>query len=60
MATIKYLLQSKANSTPIYLRLSLGRNKTLKRKTGLIIDPKYWSSKTGFPIAKDSQDFNYL
>jgi len=34
MATIKYLLQSKLDNAPIYLRLSLGRSNTLKRKTG--------------------------
>ena len=49
MATIKYLLQSKSKNAPIYIRLSLGRNKTFKRKTSLSIDPKEWSSKTGFP-----------
>ncbi len=52
MATIKYLLQSKKGNAPIYLRFSLGRNNTLKRKTGLTIDPKKWSTATGFPIAK--------
>jgi len=52
MATIKYLLQTKKESAPIYLRFSLGRNQTIKRKTGLIIDPKKWSATTGFPIAK--------
>ncbi len=43
MATIKYLLQSKSENAPIYLRLSLGRNKLYKRKTSLSINPKNWS-----------------
>lgn len=49
MATIKYLLQSKSSTAPIYLRLSLGKNKSYKRKTGFIYDYKKWSVKTGFP-----------
>ena len=43
MATIKYQLQSKSENAPIYLRLSLGRNKLYKRKTSLSINPKEWS-----------------
>jgi integrase len=43
MATIKYQLQSKSENAPIYLRLSLGRNKSYKRKTSLSINPKEWS-----------------
>ena len=65
MATIKYILQSKSESTPIYLRLSLGRVKgikkgdtpkfiSLKRKIGLYFNPKAWSSSTGFPKQNDA------
>jgi integrase len=43
MATIKYQLQSESENAPIYLRLSLGRNKLYKRKTSLSINPKNWS-----------------
>ncbi len=53
MATIKYLLQSNNESSNIYIRFSIGRGKTLKRKTGLVIDSKKWSKKTASPIAKD-------
>jgi len=49
MATIKYQLQSKSDNAPIYLRLSLGRAKSLKRKTSLSIDSKEWSATTGLP-----------
>ena len=53
--SIKYLIQSKGNSAPIYLRLSLGRGSVFKRKTGfiVIIEVKKWSKTTGLPIAKD-------
>jgi integrase len=53
MASIKYLLQSKKTSAPIYARLSLGRNLVFKRKTGLYINPHKWSNQTGFPKGKD-------
>ena len=56
MATIKYLLQSKSEIAPIYLRLSLGRVKgekskyiSFKRKTGLNINPKDWSIDKSLP-----------
>ena len=45
----QHLLQSKSDNAPIYLRLSLDKNKSLKRKTGLNIDPKDWSISTGLP-----------
>ena len=50
MATIKYLIQSKSENAPIYLRLSLGRKAgSEKRKTSLSINPKNWSKSTGMP-----------
>jgi integrase len=49
MATIKYLLQSKSSTAPIYLRLSLGKNFSPKRKTGYVFNYNKWSTKTGFP-----------
>lgn len=49
MATIKYLLQSKKESSQIYLRLSAGRNTNIKKKTEFVINPKEWSEKTSFP-----------
>lgn len=49
MATIKYLLQSDTSTAPIYVRLSLGRGNTLKRKTGYVIDAKAWSNSSGYP-----------
>lgn len=49
MATIKFLLQSKSDNAPIYLRLSISRNLVIKRKTGLFINPSNWSKATGLP-----------
>ena len=54
MATIKYLLQSKKDNVPIYIRYSLGRGLSIKRKTGFYIDAKKWG-KTGYPIAKEEK-----
>ena len=54
MATIKFLLQSKANPSNIYVRFSAGRNSVFKRKTGLFIDPKDWSSTKAMPNPKDT------
>jgi integrase len=47
MAKIKYLLQGKSNPTSIYVRLSIGRGNTPKRKTGIYINPDEWS-ESGF------------
>ncbi len=50
MATIKYLLQSSRGSSAIYLRLSLSRNSSFKRKIGLFINTKDWNQTKGLPI----------
>ena len=49
MATLKYLLQSKTETSNIYLRYSLGRGNLFKRKTGLIINYKDWNTEKGLP-----------
>ena len=43
MAKIKYLLQSKSETSNIYVRYSINRTTVLKRKTGFIINAKDWS-----------------
>lgn len=48
MATIKYQLLSESETAPIYLRLSVKRGLSPRAKTGLHINPKYWST-TNFP-----------
>ncbi|WP_242133381.1 phage integrase SAM-like domain-containing protein [Aestuariivivens marinum] len=49
MATVKYLLQSKSENAPIYLRLSVNRDLVIKRKTGLYINPENWSNDKSLP-----------
>ncbi|MGZ0016893.1 phage integrase SAM-like domain-containing protein [Yeosuana sp. AK3] len=49
MATIKYLLQSESENSPIYMRLSIDKSKSIKRKTGLYINHKDWSKSSGLP-----------
>ncbi len=58
MATIKFILQSKSDNAPIYLRLSLSKSKTLKRKTGLSFNPKNWSNDKGLPKQNYSDEKN--
>lgn len=49
MATIKYQLQSKKDNSQIYLRLSFGRGKYSKPKTGLFINFSDWNVNKGYP-----------
>mgnify|MGYP000439325049 CR=1 FL=1 len=72
MATVAYYLRSERNPSNIYLRLSVGRGKVIKRKSGYVIDPAKWSSdqkgkdsgkkrsvveKVGFPkVARSRED----
>lgn len=49
MATIKFVLQSKSENSNIYVRYSIGRNQIFYRKTGFVIDAKYWSDDKGQP-----------
>ncbi len=57
MATIKFLLQSKSDNAPIYLRLSVSRGNTFYRKTGLHINPKDWGDK-GLPKNQNTSSDN--
>ncbi len=58
MATIKYELLGNTENTPIYLRLSIKRGLTPRRKTGLYINPKNWSKGTGLPKQTISDNKN--
>ena len=49
MATVKYLLQSKSETSNIYIRYSINRQTVFKRKTGFIINAKDWSLDKGQP-----------
>ena len=46
MATLKFLLRSKTENAPIYIRLSLGRNQVFFRKSSLFVNPKDWNTTT--------------
>jgi len=58
MSSIKYLLQSKSENSSIYLRLSISRKVSIKRKIGLSINYNNWSVKTGMPKQNDSTNKN--
>jgi integrase len=49
MATLKYIIQSKSESSNIYVRYSIDRKTNLKRKTGFVINPKDWSLDKALP-----------
>ncbi|WP_228850793.1 phage integrase SAM-like domain-containing protein [Aegicerativicinus sediminis] len=55
MASIKFLIQSNSDSASIHLRLSLSKNKSLKRKTGFYINSKNWSAKSGKPKSSSAE-----
>ncbi|SKB94253.1 Phage integrase family protein [Soonwooa buanensis] len=50
MATVKFIVQSESDNAPIYVRLSLSKSESFKRKTREIVNPKQWNSKKGTPI----------
>src|SRR5690606_9338880 len=58
MAKVSFLLQSKSENAPIYLRLSISRGNTPKRKTGLSINYKDWSTKTNLPKQTTAENKN--
>lgn len=49
MATIKFILQSKNENAPIYVRFSISAKESFKRKTREAINPKKWDAKKGSP-----------
>ena len=55
MATIKFLLQSKAEVANIYIRFSVDRKTVFKRKTGFTINQKYWSETLSQVIPKTEE-----
>lgn len=58
MASIKLSIQSKSDNAQIYLRLSISRGFYLKRKIGLSINSKDWSSATGLPKQNNPKNKN--
>ncbi|EKT3957449.1 phage integrase SAM-like domain-containing protein [Flavobacterium psychrophilum] len=49
MAKIKFLLQSKSENSQIYIRISISKFVSIKKKTGFTINSKDWSEKTNRP-----------
>ena len=49
MATVKYILQSKNDNAPIYVRFSISGKQSLKRKSHETISPEFWNAKKGSP-----------
>ncbi len=60
MATIKFILQSKSDPANIYLRLSVSKQGSYKRKSGFIIDPDRWSRVKGFPKGNNEPKYKNL
>lgn len=58
MASIKFLIQTKNESAPIYLRLSIKRDHVFKRKTGLSIKPSDWNATKGQPKQTTGENKN--
>ncbi len=58
MATVTYQLRSNSQQSQIYVRLSLNRNKDYRRKTGLFINPKDWSTKNKLPKQNKPENKN--
>jgi integrase len=55
MATIKFLLQSKSENAQIYIRLSVSKTVSLKKKTSFSINPKDWSEPNQRPIPSNTK-----
>lgn len=53
MATLKFVLRNENSNSNIYVRYSIERNKLLWRKTGFIIDSKFWDSEKERTKQKD-------
>ncbi|MGO4820953.1 MULTISPECIES: phage integrase SAM-like domain-containing protein [unclassified Flavobacterium] len=53
MATLKFLLRSTIPNSNIFVRYSISREIRLMRKTGLIIDSKFWDKEKGQPKQTD-------
>jgi integrase len=54
MATVRFYLQSRSASAPIYCRFSHGRSVNIKLKTGQVCNPDSWSKTKGLPVERDA------
>lgn len=60
MATVKFQVLSNSSNSSIYMRLSLGRGKTPRCRTGLSINSLQWSSAKGLPKQTSASNKNLL
>ncbi len=58
MAKVSFQLRGKKKPANITVRLSAGRGKIFRAKTGYSIDPEKWSFETNLPKQKDDQQKN--
>jgi integrase len=56
MATIKFIVKSKSETSSIYVRFKVGRSTDITAKTKLLINPIDWSSKKGKLIDSKDED----
>ena len=49
MATVRYFIQSKNDNAAIYVRFTISRTESFKRKSREFIHPNNWNSKNAFP-----------
>jgi site-specific recombinase XerD len=54
MATVRFYLQSRSDSAPIYCRFSHGRDLNIKVRTGQSCNPDSWSKLKGLPSERDA------
>mgnify|MGYP006378531351 CR=1 FL=1 len=55
MATIKLLLRNKNENSNIYVRYSINRKTLLWRKTGFVVDAKFWDEEKERTKLKDQE-----
>ena len=58
MASIKLSIQSESDNASVFLRLSIRRGFYIKRKTGIAINSKDWSSTSGLPKQNNPKNKN--
>ena len=58
MASIKLSIQSESDNASVFLRLSIRRGFYIKRKTGIAINSKDWSSTSGLPKQNNPNNKN--
>lgn len=58
MATVKFILQSKNENAPIYVRFSISAKESFKRKSHETVNPENWNTKKGAPTNVNKSALN--